>query len=865
MSKLDREKTNSNDDDNKTLKRVIMIIIIIIIILLLITSCSSIFFGKIGNIFDGSSNYEINEKNDTLKKIYDKNLKFVKKDGNTFLDEVYKIEFSADGFDNKKVKCTTSDSEIATCIIRGNYVEVHPRKKGKVTIYITAKVNGKEYIGTHKLSIENPKRKIVLSKNSGTINLMEHSTIEVFYHLNNLTGNVKVVSSNSKIATATAKGGVLTIKAHKTGKVTITLIVEYRNRQYKVNYELTVISKKNNSINNNYSKDDNNSQKDNGSNSSSSSSSNGSNGSQKDNVPLKNLKIEGFELSPSFSSTQSNYEVKVKYNTSTIKLVPELSNGSTIKCSISNKNGTNNNADLNNLELAEGENIITVVATNKSGQEKIYKIVVIKPVRQVVINKDIKSIYIEDKTTDIVYNILEDKAITTDYKVDDVFVEVLGFKGDVKVTKGRISLTPAIEDVGKNYDVTIKYLDKVDKTSISVEAKTNKYYAIPTANRYEFSYYDGQVDQSIILNTNIFKDTNILYEDTQNGIKLYNDRGYVLIESSDINILKVKFDPNDNKDATNYISFLNELKGVGDVSLQISGNVYGEDIESSIINISISSKYNIVIDAVEGFFNSFVTKYEELRDANDVIDLKDYIAYKVDKSGNCMYYELDSWNTVKDGSGDRYELDEAITVNKDLTLYAIYKGSSKYIELKEDNIMYLTEVDLFHNEEYYVKYNKDKIIYPGAHGNHTAYIKNNTASTVVINKVNILEDTICVSGSDCLNMGYIIKYTKRNDDKWYYYYGENDSYSILNQDAQVVRDNTIGYKNSITLPNNRSLSKDSIILNPGDDVAIAILWQWIDIDDILDTKIGSINRDQKYTITVSFEYSKTDKYCKMSN
>ena len=858
MSKFDRKKSK-NDDENTTLKRVIMILIIIIIILLLITSCSSIFFGKIGNLFDGSSNYEINENNHTLEKIYDQNLKFVKKDGNTFLDEVYKIEFSVDGFDSKKVKCTTSDSKIATCIVRGNYVEVHPIKKGKVTIYITAKVNGKEYIGTHKLTIENPKRKIVLSKNSGIINLMENHTIEVFYHLTNLTGNVRVVSSNSKVATATAKNGILTIKAHKTGKAIITLIVEYRNRQYKVNYEVTVISKKDNSV---YHND---SQKKNESQSSSSGSSNDHNQSQDNIVALKNLKIDGFELKPNFNYLQSNYKLEVKYNTSAIKFIPELTSGSTIECSINNKNGTNNNADLNNLELAEGENVVTLVAINKFGEKKVYEIVITKPVRKVVVNREIHSIYIEDKTTDIIYNIVEDQVITTDYKISDVFVEVPGFNGDVKVTKGKISLTPVAADLGKTYEVKVKYLDKVDKISIDVKSKLNKYYAIPTASQYNFSYYDGQKDQNIILNTNIFADTDLFYEDTINGIKLYNDRGYVLIESSDVNVLKVKFDPSDNKNATNYISFLNELKGEGDVILKVSGNVYGEDIESSIINVSIKSKYNIVIDAIDGFFNSFVTKYEELRDANDVIDLKNYIAYKVDKSGNCMYYELDSWNTSMDGSGDRYNLDDLITVDKDLTLYAIYKESSKYIELKEDNIMYLTDVDLFHNDEYYVKYNKDKIIYPGAHGDHTAYIKNNTASTIVINKVNILEDTVCVDHSNCLNMGYIIKYTKRNDDKWYYYYGENKSYSILNQDTQVVRDHTIGYKNSITLPNNRSLSKDSIILNPSDDVAIAILWQWVDIDDILDTKIGSINRDQKYTITVSFEYSKTDKYCKMSN
>ncbi len=850
MGKVNKTKTNHNEN-NATLRRVIMIIVIIIIILLLITSCSSIFFGKIGNLFDGNSNYEINENNHTLKKIYDQNLKFVKKDGNTFLDEVYKIEFSANGFNHKKVKCTTSDSKIATCIVRGNYVEVHPKKKGKVTIYITAKVNGKEYIGTHQLLIQNPKRQIVLSKKSGTINLVNNSIIEVLYVLNHLTGKVNVVSSNSKIATASAKNGILTIKAHQIGKVTITLFVEYRNKKYQASFELTVINKKNNHVQNNT--------QDQGEQPSKPS---GDHIIQDSYYALKNLKVDGFELTPNFNSSQSSYKLTVKYNTSTIKLIPELSSDATIQCSIRNKNGTNNHVDISNLKLAEGENIITIVATNKLGEKKVYEIVVTKPSRKIVVNKENQIIYLEDKTTDILYHIFEDKVIITDYMVDDVSVEIPGFNGTVQVNKGTISLTPVITDVGKNYEIIVKYLNQTDKVSIQVDSKVNGYYAIPTVDHYDFSYYDGQIDQSIILNTNIFTDGKISYENTEKGIKLYRDGGYILIESSDPNILKVKFDPNDNQNPTSYISFLNELKGDGNVVLKISGNVYGKDIDSTTINVSIKSKYNIVIDAVDGFFNSFVTKYEELRDAQDVINLKDYSAYKVDKSGNCMYYELDSWNTSIDGSGVRYNLDDSIVVDRDLTLYAIYKESSKYIDLKEDHIMYLTEVDLFHNDEYYVKYNRDKIIYPGAHGAHTAYIKNNTASTITIDQINVEEDTICVDNG-CLNMGYIIKYTKRDDDTWKYYYGKNNSYSILNQDDQVNHDHTVGYKNSITLPNKRSLSKDSIVLKSGDDVAIAILWQWVDLDSILDTKIGSINQDQNYTITVSFEYSKTDQYCKI--
>jgi len=82
-NKYNKNKTRSNrkdnKDDNTTLKRII-IIIIIIIILLLITSCSSLFFGKIGNKWRGSSDYNINDEDKNWEKIYNKGLKFIKKE-----------------------------------------------------------------------------------------------------------------------------------------------------------------------------------------------------------------------------------------------------------------------------------------------------------------------------------------------------------------------------------------------------------------------------------------------------------------------------------------------------------------------------------------------------------------------------------------------------------------------------------------------------------------------------------------------------------------------------------------------------------------------------------------------------------------
>ena len=51
------------DDEQEKKKKIIMIIILILLLLLLITSCTSNFFGSIGNWFQKEGNYEIDGNN----------------------------------------------------------------------------------------------------------------------------------------------------------------------------------------------------------------------------------------------------------------------------------------------------------------------------------------------------------------------------------------------------------------------------------------------------------------------------------------------------------------------------------------------------------------------------------------------------------------------------------------------------------------------------------------------------------------------------------------------------------------------------------------------------------------------------------
>lgn len=1081
--KYNKNKTRSNrkdnKDDNTTLKRII-IIIIIIIILLLITSCSSLFFGKIGNKWRGSSDYNINDEDKNWEKIYNKSLKFITKEGTTYVGDKYRVEFLEYNIHSNKFYCTTSDANIATCIVKDNYVEVHPRKAGKVTISVIAKINGKEYIGTHKLTVKEGRKEIKLSSSSGTINLMQENTIRVPYTLKNIFGIVKTTSSNSKVATAKVDSGAIVITGYRRGKATITVSVDYRGKTYSVTYDVTVVDNKKDSTTSNtmntnlhhtlnnkndvkgkssenslkfikpsvgvlspeFSKNEQyytinlpyendkialditrvsttsklyyylDGHRVDGSNISLHTKTNrfqivveAENGSQKwytvdiiraekdseqpqppikssintleslnfstsdeenkvpvsgfnkensgpytvyvendtknidifydltdskakvtykvnggeskedkdgklslslkdkktdveitvtaedgktktytmtvekkdnsDDSTLIMLSIQDFGFDKKFDPEKTRYSATVGYDTDKITMtaIPKSSK-SKIKYKINGETRDElQDKQLVDIELEEGSNEIDIIVINGSKKET-YTVNVRKPIREIAINKIKKEFYIE-KPISISYGIYEDNELTENYGALDIMLDIPGYKGEKSIEKGTISLKPSIDDIGKTYTMTVEYLGKKDELEFSI--KMDDYYIKTNTNDYEFSYADDDNLKYTIINTNIFNDSLPTKDDIEiinNGIRLKNDKGYIDIVSSNPEIVSIDYDPLDNTSSIDYISFINEILGEGSATITISGQVYGKDIGSTNITIKTMKVYSVVIDANGGFFKESTTEHSFYKNSGDKINLKEFVAHKVDESGNCLYYELESYNTEKDGSGTRYEKDSELVIDGNIKLYAIYTEESKYIELQEkDLVMYLTDVNLFHNEEYYKMFKKDKIIHPGAKGDHVMYIKNTSTNKVTINHVNIKETTTCVE-SGCINMAYIIKYTKYDINSkpasplWNYYYGGNDTYKILNKDA--IRDDSNSTSNGIYKYGVENVLKtpigknEPIELNPGEVVEIALLWKWEEVDDNLDTIIGSSSKDQNYEVLVSIDYDRESKSCKKS-
>lgn len=860
------KKSGKEQEEKKSYKKIILILLILLL-LLLITSCNANLFGKIGSIFDGSSSYEIDDQTDSEQE-KNTSLRFIKNKGETTVDNSYKIEYIS-SLNTKKYQCTTSNAKIATCKVKGNYVHVYPKKKGKVTIFVIAKVNGKKYIGTHLLTITGSNRSISLASESGSIDLNRGNSLSIYYQLNNIDGVVNVTSSNEKVATATAKNGVLTIKAYKRGKTTITLTVTYRGKTYKTTYQLTVTGKSSGS-----SKKPNTG----GNPSSSTDSSSGTTSSSTTNPPtstenpekeksdvstLEDIKVVGFQTSK-VTGSNTKYQTKVNYDTSSVEIQPVKTNkNATIQYTISNQNGMNQEIlDIKNISLTEGDNVITMKVTSESGKSTtVYTLTIHKPIRDIEISKDITEIAMEAKTTDILFEVMEENNPTTDYDKNQIKNSITpNFKGDIIVKEGKISITPTIEDIGKNFTLTLDYLGKTSSMNFTVTMKN--YYATLNTNQYEFNYLDDEVDPYIIVNTNLFSsDSAITKTMIPGGIRLSNDTGYLDIISSNTDLLSFLYREEDNDDPSAQLAILTDLKGEGEATVKISGQAYGKDIAPVESKVIITSKYRVTIDAGAGFFNSFTNKYQLLLNPGEVVKLSDYVAYLVDDSKKCTYFELDSYNTKSDGTGTKYELTREIEVHQNLYLYAIYKENeeSKYMDLPDTGVMYLTDVDLFHNDEYYKKYKKDKIIYPGANGSHTMYIENNSAKAIEIDSITLTEDTMCTANG-CINMGYILRYyvpsDVTQDTKYYYFYGSNNTYQILNQDSNVVRNNHDGlFSNTITASHD---SASPIELNPAKSaknrVEIDLLWKWIDTDDQVDTEIGKIKDDTDYTITVRIDY-----------
>ncbi len=565
---------------------------------------------------------------------------------------------------------------------------------------------------------------------------------------------------------------------------------------------------------------------------------------------LKDLDVSsGSELK--FDKNTNSYTVNVPYDQDTITVTSDVEDS---KSKTSYKFNGKEVESLEDLELNPGDNEVEVTVTSESGKKRTYKVTIHKAVRTVEFDSSSYTLDIEN-TGILVYRVYEDGVLLSDdqYDKDDIDFTIEGYQGTIEKHNGYISLIPDPSMADETKKATIQYAGS--SSSADVTFRYVEHFVNSPVDEYDVDFTGDNNERSFVLHNNMFSG-NV-------KSKRLNDRTIRVYEEGNEDIyIDIEYDPDEleieSVEGSTSVSVTVKPKKSGKLKLGVSGYYKGVPVNSFPIIINSIMKYILKLDANGGYFDQFTTYYEFALEEDTNFDLTDYFdGYYEDE--DCLHYQLESFNTSKDGSGTKYDFDNKnIVIKEDTVLYAIYSKDPIDEPIEEEYNYYLVDVDLFHNEEYFQKYNRDKIIYPGATGFYKMTFDNNTSSDIEITSVTLEEDTICVDEDGvkgCLNMGYAVRDYEGN-----YYLGGNNNYSIVNRKADEVD----GYhtKKVITF-------KDPITLNHGASTEIHLLWQWVDFDDDgpndkLDTKIGDYagnKLNDMYQLTVSIQFNKTKTTC----
>lgn len=799
------KKSNTEDDEEKKRRILLYIIIIIIILLSLITSCSctSNFFGKIGDLFRKEDSFNITDETDDKEVHKNQELQFDENNVEMALSDARtKISFSYQNISPETFTCSTSDTEIATCYVSNNYVVVIPKKDGKVTVTLQTTVNGIIYEASTEVTIKDANRYINLSSKNGTINLAYTKYKNIPYSLIGLTGTIEVTSSDESIATATASNGILKITANKTGRVTITLTLTYNNITYTAKYTLNVIDDKTKPANGDGS---------------SGSGSHGGGSSEKPTTPNN-------PTNPSNPTDPSNPEEPSKPGEDDPK---------------------------------PSTPVYTVTLT-KIYPDGIY--------------------YLEDYTKENPYYLKfevrkdgvltnEDVSIKTSDNITAEIVEINGEKF--------IKITPKPGVVAKD-TVSITIESHEVSASTTIDFKIHDYNISITPTEYKLGYTDEGGEREFIIQIgNLFKEALKVTKEGDSLIICSNDNKtcvYVTVPEEYQDLISISYGST-SLEATSSLPIKVSVKkealsmDLSDILayINVSATSFGQTIlvnnkEEENVKIEFVKSYTIRLHAsygdIKGHFSNGETLISIPIGVNDTFALEGYKAYRYSDEGNCKYYPIESYNTKMDGTGTSYTLQDVLqNITEDIDLYAIYSKELEDITVNpEIKKLYITDIDLFHNEEY----KDEKMIYPGVSGSYVMTFYNNTSSDIVIEGMTLEEDTICIENQGCLNMGYTIKYAAPLDKNYTYYYGSEKGHTILNQSA-VMKNN---YATNRNLNTEKIAFGSGIPVSQGNGVEISLLWEWVSTDNKADTAVGIFANEHAdgindlYKLTISLDFAK---------
>ena len=856
-------KENENNDNKK--RRIIEIIVaIIIIILLLITSCTAKHFGHLGKKTK-ESHTKISDK-DKMDIIRNKNLIFDVDDiKNVITIDMsygdYKLSFSTKGIKPKKYSCTTSDSSIATCVVEDGFVRVKPKKKGKVTIELSTKTNGKKYITQVKAKVVGNKNNNTTNNNNGT-NKNNKNTNTNKNGNNGDTGSTsgkddtKVKNSDATLKSLTLSGYLLTPN-FDSNTTNYSITVPNSVKKLNINAIPNAKTSKVKIIGNNNFRVGNNTV---------TIRVTAEDGTTKDykitvtreqgtplssNAYLSNITFSNGTLNEVFNKDTYDYTVSVDKNTTSLQNLVATKEDNKARVEITG-----------NSNFRTGNNTVKIKVTAEDGTTiKEYRIVVNKAANDDSSLNDLKVRYGgSNHTMDQVFN-----KNNTDYTItvpsNVTSVDMIYTKSDNNqqvVVTGNTNLT-----VGNNtVKVKVTAEDGTTTTTYNVvvtrEEDLSQYY-LNTLSNYTVGYRDSSSDnyKNIIINSNIL-DGNITSSISGNKLTITNGTSTIEIESSS---LTLEYLP-DSSSTGSYVVKVS-YNSTGNKTLTVTGKRNGTQINQVNVTFDVKNLFEVAINAKEngGFFNEFADIYNLTFYAGEELDLATYNeAYKIADQENCKSFKFLGYDANKNAttptyqatyneSTKKYTMTDKVAVNSDLVLYAIFSSTDESVEYKTKSRIYLTDVDIFVVDGGINKLdNGEYLIYPGAEGAYVMTLENTTNSILTLKEMEIEENEICAEAGVCLNMGYVVKYNGTTD---VYLLGSATSFHTLTADSH---DKKI------------DLTSHSIVMNPGDSVEISLIWKWVH-DDVNDTKIGKYVHDSgnnRYEITVSYLYDKTDTRCQIS-
>lgn len=766
----------TNDEERDHSKKIIILIIVVIILLSLITSCgcTSKFFGKMGG---------------------------------SLLDDINNIFKNEDDYD---IDDDTNDEET---------ISNHELKFD---------------VDNFEMSLNDPKPKLSFT----------YKTIK--------PKNFTCSTSDASIATCYVSDGYVVINPKAVGTVKVILHANANGKVYEASTNVKItepndqsnvdgIDSGNNNNNNSGNSNNNNNDNNNSNNTNNNNDKNNNNNNAVDgNNYLRDLIVlnSKYNLDKEFKKNINNYNITVDYNEKHLSFAITLDNKNSKASYVLNGKSIKS---LNDLDLTEGDNRLEILVKSKSGKVNTYVINIHKKVRTIKFENSSHTIYL-GSSYNVNYVIEEDgKKLNDDkYNTNDIKVSLSQYGNDcvIEINKGYITLKPNDSMGGKSVELNISYNGKTAKTKLNFI----KYQLYTYQNRYDMGFSNNHGERIVILNTNLF--TSKFVETT-----ISDDKKEINICSNDNDFcVSLKVD-NNNDNGNIELEYTGEdyepfslpfkiiANSIGKSIIHVSGSAYNNQIANFDIEINVGQKYNVTIDANGGLFNEFTKQYEFQLATDEELDLSLYDEpYKIDEE--CHLYKFAGYSKTPDGEIIYNRSDKKIIKDLDdnLVLYAIYKEESSPLEEQViKKTLWLTDVPLFHNEEYYKKYKEDKVIYPGASGVYVMNFKNSSSDKITITGITLNENTICIDGKGCLNMGYIIKYSDVNSNDWTYYYGETDSkYWILHSRPDTIKLSDDQFKSEITF-NDSNL----IDMEPNDEIAISVFWKWEEVDDDLDTAIGN--------------------------